>query len=72
MEVEHKKEPVTLENIPPSKLLNYVKKDLLKEFFGPQQYAQLEQAVVEETGKPKVTVNDTKRFISTKPYYDLS
>ena len=35
--------PVSLQNVAPSKLLNYVKKDKLREFLGPQQYAELEE-----------------------------
>jgi hypothetical protein len=54
----------TLQNLAASKLLNYVVKDQLKSFYGPEQYAKLEMSVIKDTGKPKPTINDIKKYIS--------
>ena len=57
---------VTLENIAPSKLLNYVNKDKLVEFVSPVQFAELGHRLRQQLNKPSVNLKDIKKHLATR------
>ena len=60
---------VTLENIAPSKLLNYIQKQTLVEFISQKKYAELEHRLRQQLGTSKVTLKDMKQHLSTRPEF---
>jgi hypothetical protein len=52
---------VALENIAPSKLLNYVQKQTLVDFVSPKKYAEVEHRLRQQLDKSKITVRDMKQ-----------
>jgi hypothetical protein len=56
---------VTLENIAPSKLLNYVQKQSLVDFVSPKKYAEVEQRLKQQLDKSKVTLKDMKQHLAS-------
>ena len=57
---------VTLENIAPSKLLNYVSKDKLIEFITPAQFAELGYRLRQQLNKTSVNRKDIKKHLATR------
>jgi hypothetical protein len=54
------------DNVAPSKLLNYVKKQDLVQFITPEKYKQVEDQLRQELGKEKITLKDVKKFLSNQ------
>jgi hypothetical protein len=63
MNIDAKQE--TYDNIPPSKLLNYVKKADLIAFISPQRYTQMEDELKQELNVPKVNLKQMKKSLAT-------
>jgi hypothetical protein len=61
MEIE-----TTIDNLAPSKLLNYVQKDQLIEFVTPTRYAELEQRLRTSLNKPRVNLKDVKKHLASR------
>jgi hypothetical protein len=60
---------VTLENIAPSKLLNYVQKQTLVDFVSPKKYAEVEHRLRQQLDKSKITLKDMKQHLATNPQF---
>jgi hypothetical protein len=60
---------ITLENIAPSKLLNYVQKDALVAFLTPQKYAEVEQQLRVDLNKSKPNLKDVKKFLAFRQQF---
>jgi predicted nucleic acid-binding protein len=60
---------VTLENIAPSKLLNYVQKQTLVDFVSPKKYAEVEHRLRQQLEKSKITLRDMKQHLATSPQF---
>lgn len=60
---------VTLQNISPSKLLNYVVKDRLKEIIDPTKYAEIETELRVSLGKSRITLKDIKQYLANQPEF---
>jgi hypothetical protein len=60
---------VTLENIAPSKLLNYVQKQTLVDFVSPKKYAEVEHRLRQQLDKSKITLKDMKQNLATSPQF---
>jgi hypothetical protein len=57
---------ITLENIAPSKLLNYVQKDALIAFVTPVKYSEVEQKLRVSLRQSKVNLKDIKKYLATR------
>jgi hypothetical protein len=60
---------VTLGNIAPSKLLNYVQKQTLVDFVSPKKYAEVEHRLRQQLDKSKITLKDMKQHLATSPKF---
>jgi hypothetical protein len=55
---------ITLQNISPSKLLNYVVKDRLKEMIDPQKYVEIETELKLTLDKNRISLKDMKQYLA--------
>ena len=60
---------VTLENIAPSKLLNYVQKQTLVDFVSPKKYAEVEHQLRQQLDTSKLTLKDMQHHLATSPQF---
>jgi hypothetical protein len=60
---------VALENIAPSKLLNYVQKQTLVDFVSPKKYADVEHRLRQQLDKSKITLKNMKQHLATSPQF---
>ena len=57
---------ITLANLAPSKLLNYVKRDDLIAFITPRRYAELEHRLKVQLGKERINLKDMKKYLASE------
>jgi hypothetical protein len=60
---------VTLANVAPSKLLNYVKRDELVDFITPRRFAELEHRLKLQLNKERVNLKDMKKFLADEKQF---
>jgi hypothetical protein len=67
--IYRKKNMASIDEIAPSKLINYVTKDRLIQFVSPPKYAEVEQRLRQELGKSRVNLKDVKKHLAAQPKF---